>query len=84
MCRSGTTGVCAPGTSTSGLGSPRKVDGDLDFHWVPLVMTPIVGSGGRPGFPARGSPTGRAARAPTPDHWPGGGGGGSAGRQAAG
>src|SRR5215813_11869045 len=76
---SSTTGACAPGASTSGLGEPggRSIETWIS-HWVPLVITPIVGSGGLPGFPLAGGPTGGGGGgAVTTDHWPGGGGGGA-------
>src|SRR5215470_9587726 len=75
---SSTTGACAPGASTSGLGEPggRSIETWIS-HWVPFVITPIVGSGDRPGFPAGGGPTGGGGvGAVTTDHWPDGGGGG--------
>src|SRR5215475_2221219 len=73
-----TTGACIPGASTSGLGEPggRSMDTWIS-HCVPLVITPIVGSGGCPGVADGGGPTGGGGvGAVTTDHWPGGGGGG--------
>src|SRR5262245_48924167 len=56
---SSTTGACIPGCNTSGPGEPggRSMKTWIS-HCVPLVMTPIVGSGGCPGFPTGGGPTG--------------------------
>src|SRR5262249_26207257 len=77
---SSTTGACIPGASTSGLGEPggRSIETWIS-HCVPLVMTPIVGSGGRPGLPAGGGgPTGGGGvGAVTTDHCPGGSEGGA-------
>src|SRR6185295_8351885 len=79
---SSTTGACMPGVSTSGLGEPGGLSMKTWIsHCVPLVITPIVGSGGRPGFPAGGGgPSGGGGGGVvTTDHCPGGGGGGGGG-----
>src|SRR5262245_25142092 len=72
-----TTGACIPGVSTSGLGDPggRSMNTWIS-HWVPLVITPIVGSGGRPGFGGGGPTGGGGGGDVTTAHCSDGGGGG--------